>query len=96
MLKKIITEPLLHFIVISILFFAVYNILNPEKADQQTIIVSEGRVAQIKNSFIEQWKREPQAGELDNAIQAFAINEMYVQEARAANLHVGKAHLLPI
>lgn len=89
MLKKIITEPLLHFIVISILFFAVYNALNPAKTDQQTIIVSEGRVAQIKNSFIKQWKRAPLAKELGNAIQAFAINEMYVQEARASNLDIG-------
>jgi len=50
--------------VIPILFFAVYNILNPAKTDQQTIIVSEGRVAQIENSFIERWKREPLTQEL--------------------------------
>lgn len=89
MLKKIISEPLLHFIGISILFFAAYNIINPEKADPQIITVSEGRIAQIKNTFIEQWKREPIKQELENAIKGFAIDEMYILEAKASNLDVG-------
>jgi len=89
MLKKIISEPLLHFLVISLLFFVVYNRLNPAQADKQTIHVSEGRVAQIKNSFVTQWKREPFPKELDNAIYSFAVNEMYLLEAKALSLDVG-------
>jgi hypothetical protein len=89
MLKKIISDPLLHFIVISILFFVVYSMLNPASSDKQTIPVSEGRVAQIKNSFAAQWKREPFPKELDDAIYSFAINEMYLLEAKSLKLDVG-------
>ncbi len=88
MFKKILTEPLLHFIVISILFFVAYDVLNPQEANEKVIVVSEGRVAQINNSFISSWNRSPLADELDNAIQAFATNEMYLSEARALTLDV--------
>lgn len=89
MFKKIVSDPLLHFIVISILFFVGYSMLNPASSDKQTILVSEGRVAQIKNSFVTQWKREPFPKELDDAIYSFAINEMYLLEARSLKLDVG-------
>ena len=89
MLKKILTEPLLHFIVISILFFVGYDLLNPVAPDEQIITVSEGRVAQINNSFLSRWNREALPSELDNAIQGFAIGEMYQREARALSLDVG-------
>ena len=37
MLKIIITEPLLHFIVIAVLFFVAYDALNPETFDDQVM-----------------------------------------------------------
>jgi PPIC-type PPIASE domain len=89
MLKKTLTEPLLHFIVISILFFVAYEVLNPRDADNQVIVVSEGRVAQINKSFITRWNRTPLPTELESAIQGYAINEMYLREARALTLDVG-------
>ena len=88
MLKKILTEPLLHFIVISMLFFVAYEALNPQEPDNQVIVVSEGRAAQINKSFITRWNRAPLPTELENAIQGFAINEMYLREARALTLDV--------
>jgi hypothetical protein len=89
MLKKIIREPLLHFLIIAVLFFAVYALMNPSTSDTQTIVVSEGRIAQIKNSFAAQWKREPFPKELEDAIYSFAINEMYILEAKALGLNQG-------
>jgi hypothetical protein len=89
MLKKIIREPLLHFLIIAVLFFAVYALMNPSTSDKQTIVVSEGRIAQIKNSFAAQWKREPFPKELEDAIYSFAINEMYILEAKALGLNQG-------
>jgi parvulin-like peptidyl-prolyl isomerase len=89
MLKKIIREPLLHFLIIAVLFFAVYALMNPSTSDTQTIVVSEGRIAQIKNSYAAQWKREPLPKELEDAIYSFAINEMYILEAKALGLNQG-------
>jgi len=59
MLKKIFSEPLLHFLFLSLLIFVAYDFLNPRQDDQQVIVVSEGRIAQINNSFRDRWKREP-------------------------------------
>jgi len=89
MFKKILTEPLLHFIVISILFFVGYDLLNPVEPDEQVIVVSEGRVAQLSNSFVSRWNREPLPAELASSIQGFAIGEMYQREAKALRLDVG-------
>ena len=89
MFKKILTEPLLHFTVISILFFVGYDLLNPTEPDEQIIVVSEGRVAQLANSFVTRWNREPLPAELENSIRGFAIAEMYQREAKALRLDIG-------
>ncbi|MDG1204802.1 MAG: peptidylprolyl isomerase [Pseudomonadales bacterium] len=86
MLKKIFSEPLLHFIFLSLVIFVAYGFLNPRQDNQQVIVVSEGRVAQISNSFRERWKRDPFPKELDGAIQAYAVNEMFIREAKALSL----------
>ena len=87
-MKKIITEPLVHFMLISALFFIGYDALNPQSPETKVIIVNEGRIAQLKNSFVERWRREPLQKELDNAIHGFTLNEMYLREGRAMMLDV--------
>ncbi len=85
MLSRLIREPLLHFIVITGLFFAAYNALNPV-TDDNVIEVSEGRVQQLKNHFYRTWKRQPSADELAGLIDNFVLDEIYVREARALGL----------
>ncbi|KGJ99588.1 peptidyl-prolyl cis-trans isomerase [Thalassotalea sp. ND16A] len=89
MLKKIISEPLIHFLLIAIVFFIVFDRLNNDSATANTITVSEGRMEQIRQSFLNRWKREPLPDELANAAQHYAINEMYLREARALGLDKG-------
>lgn len=89
MLKKIITEPLIHFLFIAIVFFIIFDRLNSDTTAANTIKVSEARIEQIRQSFLTRWNREPQPKELENAAQHFAINEMYLREARALSLDVG-------
>lgn len=89
MFKKLLTEPLVHFLFIAILFFVVYDALNPDEFTDQTVAISEGRIEQIKNQLIEARKREPIKDELDKAIQSYALNEIYLREARALGLDFG-------
>ena len=89
MLKKFISEPLVHFLVIAVLLFALFEQLNDSDNDINTIKVSQGRVEQIKHNFITRWNREPLVKELANATRHYAINEMYLREARALNMDVG-------
>jgi len=86
MLVKLLKEPLLHFIIIALLFFVAYQQINPAEEDDFTISVSEGRMALLKNQFTERWKREPLAKELQNSAQLYAINEMYLREAKALGM----------
>lgn len=89
MLKKIITEPLVHFLLLAILLFISFELLNDESDNGNTIKVSEGRIEQIRQSFVSRWNREPLAKELENATLHYAINEMYLREARALNMDKG-------
>ncbi|WNC73837.1 peptidylprolyl isomerase [Thalassotalea psychrophila] len=89
MLKKIITEPLIHFLFIAIVFFIIFDRLNSNTTTENIIKVSEARIEQIRQSFLTRWNREPQPKELENAAQHFAINEMYLREARALSLDIG-------
>lgn len=86
MFKKIVSEPLLHFLMLALVFFVVYTKLNPQENSQPKLIVSEGRVQQIKNQFIKMKKREPFADELQAAIQGYVVNEIYALEAKKLGL----------
>jgi len=89
MLKKIITEPLVHFLVIAILLFFIFEQGNSVNDNPNTITVSQARIEQIKQSFLTRWNREPLAKELDNALHRYTINEMYLREARSLNMDIG-------
>ncbi|SMF12827.1 PPIC-type PPIASE domain-containing protein [Alteromonadaceae bacterium Bs31] len=86
-MKKIYSEPLLHFLLIALAFFFVYQFSKQENNDDKVIIVSEGRIDQLKNNFLKSNQRHPLDKEVDNVIQAFALNEMYLREARSLGLH---------
>ncbi|NRB37155.1 MAG: peptidyl-prolyl cis-trans isomerase [Pseudomonadales bacterium] len=89
MFKRLLTEPLVHFLFIAILFFVVYDVLNPNEFTAQTVTVSEGRTELIKNQFVDAWKREPRKNEMHNAIQSYALNEIYLREAKALGFDSG-------
>ena len=89
MLKKFITEPLVHFLLIAVLLFIIFKQLNVEETNPNTITVSQGRIEQIRQNFLARWDRAPLAKELENATLHYAINEMYIREARALNMDRG-------
>ena len=89
MLKKLITEPLVHFLVIAILLFIIFKQLNAQETNPNTITISQGRIEQIKQNFLTRWNRAPLAKELENATLHYAVNEMYIREARALNMDMG-------
>ena len=88
-MKRILTEPLVHFFILSLLFFGVYEILNPGSADDQlkVINISKGRVAQLRQMFYKTWSHLPTEEELDKVIELFALEEIYAREGRSLGLH---------
>lgn len=86
-LKKLLHEPLIHFLFISISFFFIYDLLNPQTADESKIItISQNRVGLLTQGFEKTWTRKPTAQELTKMIDGYALNEIYSREAVALGL----------
>ncbi len=85
--KKLIHEPLIHFLFISICFFFIYDLLNPQTADESKIItISQNRVDLLTQGFVKTWTRKPTSQELAKMIDGYALNEIYSREAIALGL----------
>lgn len=91
MIKKFLKDPLLHFIVIAGGIF-LYASFSSDSTEEKTIVITQGRIEKIENAFLTRWNREPKPEEVENAINHFALNEMYVREAR--NLGMDNSDLI--
>jgi len=85
---KILKEPLLHFVLIGGLIFALYQAFDPaaEAPGDDEIHVSPGRIAQLSAVFQKTWQRPPTRGELQGLVDDFILEEIYYREATAAGL----------
>jgi len=81
-LRRFLREPLLHFVLIGSLLFIGFELINnsQEKADD-VIVISSGRVSQLKSLFESTWKRVPTSTELDNLIEGYVREEVYFRDA---------------
>jgi hypothetical protein len=85
--KRILKEPLVHFLVLGALLFAGYAVLerNGEPAPRQ-IVVSQGQLASMMESFVRTRQRPPTREEWDGLIRARVREEVYYREALALGL----------
>lgn len=88
MIKKILLEPLTHFILIALGFFIAYDLLTPSQTSLNSVTISSGRVEQLKNRFEKVWQRAPTEEELNELIENYALDEIYTLEARALGLDI--------
>jgi len=86
-LQRFLREPLLHFGLIGILLFIGFELVsnNREMADE-VIVISPGRVSQLKSQFESTWKRAPTATEIDKLIEGFVREEVYYRDALLLSL----------
>lgn len=86
-IKNFLREPLVHFLFIAVLFFVVYDVLNPQAIDDsKRINVSNNRIEQLKRGFEKTWTRAPTEQELEKIIESYALDEIYAREAKALGL----------
>ncbi|HEX5005543.1 MAG TPA: peptidylprolyl isomerase, partial [Hyphomonadaceae bacterium] len=87
-LKRAIREPLLHFLAIGLALFAVNAIVNgaDEGETGETIVISEGRVNQIAESFLLLSGRPATRDELAVLVDDFVSEEVGYREAVAMGL----------
>jgi hypothetical protein len=84
---KFLKEPLVHFTILSILFFVIYGAMNPEE-DQEVVKISQSRILQLKKIFSKTWGRSPTKEELTKIIKTHALDEIYAREAKSYSLDI--------
>ena len=83
----LLREPLVHFLAMGALMFAVYAAMNdasPPPAD--VIVITPERIDQIAAGFESVWRRTPAQDELDSLIEEEVREEVYYREAMALGL----------
>ncbi len=87
MLKRLLKEPLVHFLLLALVIFAAYGALGPTgEVRPDGIIVTTPKIEQMAAVFAKTWQRPPTAEELKGLIDDYVKEEIYVREATALGL----------
>lgn len=86
-MKRLLAEPLFHFALLGAALFGLYAGLGRAPAgDDGRIIVTQGRVRSLAETFRRQWSRPPSEEELTDLVRDFVREEVLMREAVALGL----------
>jgi hypothetical protein len=81
-MKKILREPLLHFLLLGTVIFAAYGFVSKRTSNEPgKIVISEGQVAAMAEGFARTWRRPPTREEIEGLIKDRVQEEVYCREA---------------
>lgn len=81
MIRRLIREPLLHFLLLAGLIFAAHGFLAGRVETEESIDVTQAKIEQMASIFARTWQRPPTADELKGLIDDHVKEEIYVREA---------------
>jgi PPIC-type PPIASE domain len=86
--KSLLREPLVHFLALGALLFALHAWLKPSEPAASTteIVVDEARILSLAQNFRRTWQRGPTPEELQGLIESHVREEVMVREALALGL----------
>jgi hypothetical protein len=86
-MRRLLKEPLVHFVALALAIFAIYGLLNRGgAAAPDQIVVTAPRIAQMATIFAKTWQRPPTADELKGLIDDYVKEEIYYREALTLGL----------
>lgn len=87
LMKKLIREPFLHFLLLGAVIFLAYHFLSV-RADNQPgkVVITQGDITSMMIGFSRTWQRPPTREELDGLIRDRVREEVYYREATAMGL----------
>jgi len=87
-MKKLLSDPLLHFLLIGGLIFFIYDLKNEEIVDDNSkyIVITEANIDQLINQWQRKWQRLPSQQELQGLVKAQIHEEVLYREALAMGL----------
>jgi hypothetical protein len=85
--KKLLREPLVHFLLLGAVLFAAYGALIKRTSNEPgNIVVSQLRIKHLADGFARTWLRAPTSEELEGLIRDYIREEVYYREAMAMGL----------
>jgi hypothetical protein len=87
-LKRLLKDPLLHFLLLGAGLFLAYSLMQREVGAREPgrIVVTLGEVEQLATSFAKTWQRSPTPEELAGLVRDRVREEVYCREALALGL----------
>jgi len=88
MIRKLLREPLVHFLLLGAALFALDAWLRPSgpPTANAEIVVSEARIRNLAQNFRRTWQRPPTRVELEGLVEAHVREEVFYREALALGL----------
>ena len=86
-LKQLVREPLLHFLLLGGVIFAAYSLVSKHTSSEPgKIVVTQGQLASMWESFAQNRQREPNREEWEGLIRERVREEVYYREALALGM----------
>ena len=85
-MKKLMREPLVHFLLLGAAIFAAYSLVANSSGEPGKIVVTQGQLASMREGYIRAWQRPPTREEWEGLIRDRVREEVYVREALALGL----------
>ncbi len=86
-MKRILKEPLLHFLLLGMVIFAAYTVVSTHTSGEPgRIVVTQGQLASMWDGFTNTRQREPTADEWQGLIRDRVRQEVFYREALALGL----------
>ena len=86
-MRQIIHEPLLHFLLIGVALFFVFDIFSEEQvSDNRRIIIHDGITEMLIQRHKKIWQRSPTASELEGLLNTYIREEILYREGLAMQL----------
>jgi len=87
MLRKLLHEPLIHFLFIGIVLFALFGMVGEPESDRDNrLVVTQAHVDRLVKTFQKRWNRTPGQNEVNNLVEGFIRQEILYREALAMGL----------
>ena len=84
--KRILGEPLLHFLAIGLVLFALYAAVRDRSKEPTTIIVGEAELSTMRQGFERTWRRAPTEQEMTALTDSYVREEVFYREGLALGL----------
>jgi hypothetical protein len=87
-MKRILKEPLVHFLVLGVGLFVTYNLMPKSRGlnEPERIVVTQGQIENLMDGFQRAWQRPPSRDELAGLVRDRVREEVYCREAMAMGL----------